>query len=409
MATSQTIIIGAGPAGLAAAICASAAGQRVLLLEGNQEIGRKILASGNGRCNLTNLDADSPTHYHGGRPRFVEPALGGFPVEQTLEFLRDLGLETREEKRRRLFPLSDQARSVVDVLEDRLNALGVEVALGTRVSSLAATSPGFVLSTSQGQQLSAERVILATGGVSAPKLGADASGMDLAAGLGHTRTDLLPGLVPLRSPDPWVRRMQGVRVRATVTARVAGQRAIVDTDDLLFTRYGVSGFAILNVSTRIVPALQRSPVELEINLFPGSTPEEISELLQARWRRNPHRSLELSFAGLLHNRVCVPLLDMLGLSGDRPVTKMTRAQRWLLAQTLTAWRVKVTEAHSFEVAEVTIGGIRTEEIDPESLQSHIVPGLYFAGEMVDIHGDLGGFNFQWAWSSGHLAGLGRGI
>jgi len=385
MASAKTIIIGGGPAGMAAAISASTAGQRVLLLEGNRELGRKILVSGNGRCNLTNLDADSPTHYHGGRPRFVEGALGGYSVERTLDFLRDLGLETKEEKRRRLFPLSDQARSVVDVLEDRLAAVGVDVALDTRVSGLACTPPGFALSTSQGQRLHAERVVLATGGVSAPKLGADASGMDLALGLGHTRTDLLPGLVPLRSPDPWVRRMRGIKVRATVTARLAGRPAISDTDDLLLTRYGVSGFAILNISAQIVPALQRGPVKLEINLFPGRAPEEISELLGARWRRHPHRSLELSFAGLLHSRLCAPLFDKLGIRGGQPVGKMTRAQRWRLAQTLTAWC----------------------EIDPHSLQSYIVPGLYFAGEMVDIHGDLGGYNLQWAWSSGHLAGLGR--
>ena len=406
MTSVETVVIGGGPAGIAAAISASAAGQRVLLLEGGRELGRKILVSGNGRCNLTNLDADSLAHYHGGRPGFAGSALGSFPVERTLEFLRDLGLETKEEKRRRLFPLSDQARSVVDVLEDRLSVLGVEVRLGTKVSELESAEPGFSVTSQQGQRWRARRVILATGGVSAPKLGADATGMDLAARLGHTRTDLLPGLVPLRSPDPWVRRMRGVRVAATVTARLVGRRAIVDTDDLLLTRYGVSGFAILNVSARVVPALQRGPVELEINLFPGRSPEEISELLLTRWRRNPHRSLELSLAGLLHSRLAGTLLDKLELRRDRAVSKVDGAQRWSLARALTGWRVAVTEAHSFEVAEVTIGGIRTEEIDPETLQSYIVPGLYFAGEMIDVHGDLGGYNLQWAWSSGHLAGLG---
>jgi len=406
MTSVETVVIGGGPAGIAAAISASSAGQRVLLLEGGHELGRKILVSGNGRCNLTNLDADSADHYHGGRPGFTGSALGSFPLERTLDFFRDLGVETRQEKRRRLFPLSDEARSVVDVLEDRLAVLGIEVRRGTKVSELASTEPGFAVTAAQGQRWRARRVILATGGVSAPKLGADASGMDLAAGLGHTRTDLLPGLVPLRSPDRWVKQMRGIRVEATVTARLAGQRAVIDTDDLLLTRYGVSGFAILNVSARVVPALQRGPVDLEINLFPGRSPEEISERLLTRWRRNPHRSLELSLAGLLHSRLAGPLLDKLELRRDRQSAKVDGAQRWRLAQTLTGWRVPVTEAHSFDVAEVTIGGIRTEEIDPETLQSYIVPGLYFAGEMIDVHGDLGGYNLQWAWSSGHLAGLG---
>ncbi|MFH1571404.1 MAG: aminoacetone oxidase family FAD-binding enzyme, partial [Gemmatimonadota bacterium] len=236
-----------------------------------------------------------------------------------------------------------------------------------------------------------------------PKLGADTSGMDLASSLGHTRTPLLPGLVPLESPDPTVHRMQGVRLWAEVSVQLPGHRVAVDTDDLLFTKYGVSGFAILNLSAELVPALAAGPQELHVNLFPGQSAEQVSEQLKERWALNPHRSLGLSFAGLLHSRIAGPLLQRLGMSAAQPVEGLTRAQRWQLAQDLTDWRIPITGPHSFDHAEVTIGGIQTTEIDPDTMESYLAPGLYFAGEMVDVHGDLGGFNLQWAWASGYLA------
>ena len=401
----ETVVVGGGAAGMVAAISAARGGHSVVVLEGNQQLGRKILISGNGRCNLTNLDADAPVHYHGGNPRFVRPALEGLPVKQTLAFFRDLGIETKVEKRQRLFPISDQAQSVVDVLADHMTRLGVEVCLGAKASGLEAlTGGGFRVHSVVGHDLRADRVILASGGISVAKLGADASGMDLACGLGHTRTRLWPGLVPLISPDKSVHRMQGVRLWARVSADLPSRCPVWDEDDLLLTKYGVSGFAVLNLSARLVPALERGPVDLSVNLFPGRTAEQMSESLKLRWQRHGHRTLALSFAGLLHSRVVGPFLQRLGLSPERAVASVTKAERWRLAQELTTWRITVSEPHSFDHAEVTIGGIDTAEIDPETLESYAVPGLYFAGEMVDVHGDLGGFNFHWAWASGHRAG-----
>ncbi|MFC1525279.1 NAD(P)/FAD-dependent oxidoreductase [Candidatus Latescibacterota bacterium] len=410
MTVLGTAVVGGGAAGMMAAISAAQMGEKVSLLEGNQQLGRKILVSGNGRCNLTNREADSLGHYHGTQAVFARDALAAFPLQQTLEFFEHLGIETREEKRQRLFPVSDQARSVVDVLEDRLRALGVQVLLGVKVCELAAESGrGFRLVAGSGQRFAAERVILSSGGISVSKLGADASGMDLATSVGHSRTELCPGLVPLLSPDRAVRRMKGVRVRAEVSAHLPGhRRPITDTDDLLLTAYGVSGFTILNLSAQLVPALAQAPVVLTVNLFPGHSAEQVSEVLSQRWNRHPHRTLALSFAGLLHSRVAGAMIHRLELASDVPVSSLTKAQRWRLAQGLTAWQIEVTGPHSFDHAEVTIGGVRTEEINPETMESYLVPGLYLAGEMVDVHGDLGGFNFQWAWASGYLAGQARG-
>ena len=389
-----------------AAIVAAEAGERVTLLEGSGKLGRKILISGNGRCNLTNRAADDLSHYHGTHPRFVRSALDQFRLEETLAFFADLGIEFREEKRQRLFPVSDQAQSVIDLLADRMRCLGVRVETNAKVVGMdrASGTSRFELRDAEGQCYSGARVILASGGVSLARLGADRSGMDLAVGLGHRLTDLKPGLVPLISPEKYVARMQGLKVRAEVRVTLKGGREAVDTDDLLFTKYGVSGFTILNLSARLVPELGTQRAVIWVNFFPGRSPEAISQLLKERWQRHPHRSLELSFAGLLSSKLVRPLLDHLGFDAAQRVNQLGKGARWQLAQSLTNWPIAVSEPRPFDYAEVTIGGVRTEDINPDTLESFLVPGLYFAGEMVDIHADLGGFNFQWAWASGVLAG-----
>ena len=399
-------MVGGGAAGMIAAIVAAEAGERVTLLEGSGKLGRKILISGNGRCNLTNRAADGLRHYHGTHPRFVRSALDQFRLEETLAFFAALGIEFREEKRQRLFPVSDQAQSVVDLLADRMHCLGVRVETNAKVVGMdrASGASRFELRDAEGQCYTGARVILASGGVSLARLGADRSGMDLAVGLGHRLTDLKPGLVPLISSEKYVARMQGLKVRAEVRVTLKGGREAVDTDDLLFTKYGVSGFTILNLSARLVPELGTQRAVIWVNFFPGRSPEAISQLLKERWQRHPHRSLELSFAGLLSSKLVRPLLDHLGFDAAQRVDQLGKGARWQLAQSLTNWPIAVSGPRPFDYAEVTIGGVRTEDINPDTLESFLVPGLYFAGEMVDIHADLGGFNFQWAWASGVLAG-----
>jgi len=403
---AQTLVIGGGAAGMMAAIqAAEGGGARVVLLEGSRELGRKILISGNGRCNLLNVDGDNPSHYHGSQPRFVRPSLASFPVQEALRFFTELGIETKQEKRGRLFPLSDQARSVVDVLADRLSVSDVEVHTDLMVERLRQLDGGgFSVGTADGVDREAEQIIVCSGGLSVPKLGADDSGMRLVEGLGHTRTSLYPGLVALESSDRWVRRMQGVRAWARVQAQ-PGKSTIVDTDDLLFTKYGVSGFTILNLSARIVAHLREvGPLDLTVSLLPEHSTEAASALLQDRWARHPHRNLALSLAGLIHDKIARALLDKAGLDAETKAEELSKRQRWELARLLTEWPIRVTGPRDFDYAEVTIGGISTDEIDPYTLESYVAPGLQFAGEMVDVHGDLGGYNFQWAWSSGFLAG-----
>ena len=405
MQDAQTIVVGGGAAGMMAAISAAAQGERVTVLEANRQLGRKILISGNGRCNLTNLDGDRVVHYHGENPHFIRGVLEKFTVEETLRFFSDMGVVTREEKRGRLFPTSDQAQSVVDLFADRLEVLGVDVVKQAPVSALKLDGD-FSLSIAHGRTLRARRVVLASGGISLAKLGANRSGLDMAVAIGHTCTDLHPGLVPLVSPDSYLHRMQGAKLTAAVAA-VIHNRTIVDTDDLLFAKYGVSGFTILNLSVQVVKALASGPMELKVNMLPGKSTEQVSEVLKERWQNNPHHSLLLSFAGMLSSKVVAPLLEKSELAPEMRVARVSKAQRWKLAKMLTSLPIVVTGPRPFDYAEVTVGGIETGEVNPETLESYIAPGLYFAGEMLDVQGDLGGYNFQWAWSSGQLAGQGR--
>ncbi len=404
LARYNTAVIGGGAAGMMAAITASAQGEKVLLLEKSDKLGRKILISGNGRCNVTNLDSDCITHYHGAPPAFLRSVLGHMPLQETLAFFRDLGVEVHEEKRGRLFPRSNQAQSIVDVLEDRLILQGVDLCLGAEVVYVRREDDAFAVKKADGTLFSADRLIIASGGISAPKLGADRAIMDLVCAMGHETTPLLPGLVALESSAAYLERMQGVKLVAAVQARLPGRGRVVDVDDVLLARYGVSGFSILNLSAQVVPLLQHGPVELSLNLFPDCSSEYVSELLKERWERNPHRTLEGSFAGLINAKLVRHLLDHGELDRSQRVGGMGKAARWKLARLLTDWRIPVHGPRGFDYAEVTIGGIKTNAINPESLESYIVPGLYFAGEVLEVHGDLGGYNFQWAWASGVLAG-----
>ena len=408
MSAIQTAVVGGGAAGLMAAISAAESGRSVTLFEGNQRPGRKILISGNGRCNLTNREADSLGHYHGTHPEFIGAVLRRFRVEDTVSFFGDMGLECKTGSLGRLFPVTDQASSVLALLEDRLAVVGVRGVTGAKITRIGTDGYDFELATATGRAWHAHRVVLATGGVSMPKLGADASGMALASSLGHVRTPLHPGLVPLCGGDRHIHAMQGAKVHGALSVSVPNGRTHTEEGDVLFTKYGISGLAVLNLSARIVQYLDKNDLEVTVNLFPGRSPEEVSMDLRERWARNGHQRVALSLAAMIPDRIAHAVLALLQIASETPVSKLSKARRWALAKAVTGLAVTIHAPRPFEFAEVTIGGIEAQDVDAETLESHLVPGLYLAGEMLNVHGDLGGFNFQWAWSSGHLAGLGSG-
>lgn len=399
----ELAIIGGGAAGMMAALTAAEwMDGTVTLLERQGRLGRKLLATGNGRCNLSNLTC-APQRYHGGEEAFVCPALEAFGVADTLAFFREHGLLTRAEPDGKCYPCSDQANSVLDTLRLALDAAGVVIHTDWPVEAIQpGRSGGFTLTGPAGS-LWADRVILTAGGSASPKLGGSKSGYQLAKSLGHRCTRLYPTLVQLNTDPTWPRSLKGVRADGVVRL-LAGKEVLAErTGQVQFTEYGVSGPVIFDLSRLAVTA--ETPVTLSLDLLPDLEPEELVALLAQRQRQVPDLTLENLLTGMLHNRLGRTVIRYGGRKLGDAALDLTRKDLVAIAKNVKDFRLPVTGNQGLEHAQVTAGGLDTRQFDPETLESRRCPGFYAAGEVLDIDGDCGGFNLQWAWSSGHLAGL----
>ena len=394
-------IIGAGASGMAAAISAAASGaHQVLLLERQARVGRKLLATGNGRCNLTNRQTH-PGRYHGSSPDFVRPALDAYPVDSTLDFFQTLGLYTVTEPGGRVYPWSDQANSVVDVLRFALDRRNIQLRTGTEIVSVKKTAEGFRLKDQNGQSYEADRLIVSCGGAAGTKLGGGLSGYQLLRSLGHHCTKLFPSLVQLKTDPALVRGLKGVRASAEL--RLTLNDALLDKaqGEVQFTEYGVSGPAVFDLSRSAAAA---EGCVLHLDLLPGCRAEELLSSLCIRISRFPSLLAEDLLTGILHNRLGRMLVRAAEIGLNTPLTSLNWEQLNRVVELCGELALPVTGTMGMEGAQVTAGGIVTREFDPATLQSRIVPGLYATGEVLDVDGDCGGFNLQWAWSSGLLAG-----
>ena len=381
-----------------AAIAAAEQGAHVTLFERQARVGRKLAATGNGRCNLSNSHAD-PSHYHGEGAGFCRAVLEQEGVTQSLTRFLDMGLLTTEEEDGRVYPMSDYAGSVVDVLRFSLDALGVTVNCGSPVNSLKKTPEGFCLQTEE-QQFFAERMIVACGGKAGGKLGGGADGYRLLESLGHSCTDLYPALVQLRTEGNVTRGLKGVRAQARVFVW-RGKRLIAETQgEVQFTEYGLSGPAIFAVSR---DAARKPGTTISLDLFPGTEIGELFDLLKRRAEKRPGLTLDDLFTGTVQNRLGRVLVGSAGLSGAMPLSESAGVLQ-ALADRAKDFSFRVVGDLGFDQAQVTSGGIRTREFDPETLESKLCTGLYACGEVLDVDGDCGGYNLQWAWSSGWVAG-----
>jgi len=411
--TADIAVIGGGAAGLMAALHAACGGaESVLILERHSRVGKKLLATGNGRCNLTNLRAE-PAFYHGKNPEFCRPALGEFSPEWTTAFFDGIGVFCKEEEAGKIYPYSDQAASVLDCLRAAATESGrVRERCGFEVKSLRAEGGGFRISGEEGE-VTARRVILCTGGKAAPNLCSDGSGYRLLEALGHRTTPLFPALVQIRTDNRVTRALKGIKFNGTAVLLVDGRAVQREAGEILFAEYGLSGPPIFSLSRRAAEygetgRVENVPVqraEISLNLFPNYAPERLEALLLARQKRHPEIPLDQFFTGMVQKRIGQELLKTLGFSPlTRPSSALSREEIKGLAHGLSDWRFEVRGGHSFQNAQVTAGGIRTDEAEPETMASKIVRGLYLCGEILDVDGDCGGFNLQWAWSSGALAG-----
>lgn len=398
---ASIVIIGGGASGMAAAITAAQKPENsVVLLERQSRVGRKLLSTGNGRCNLTNLSG-LKGRYHGEDSGFARFALECFGAESTLEFFEALGLKTVVEPSGRVYPMSDHAGSVLDVLRFALERENIELRLGVSAQTIAREGRAFRVVTDAGE-LRCDRVIVACGGAAGSKLGGVKDGYDLLRALGHRRTGLYPALTQIRTAPEYPRALKGVKAQADVRI-MAGRRVLAQSSgEVLFTETGLSGPAIFETSR--AASVNGGGMEAVLDFMQGMTPEETLEYLRLARERLRGRNAEELFTGSVHNRLGRMLVKYAGIGGSRPMSGVTDAELSRAAAGAKAFRLDITGVSGFESAQVTAGGVSTAEFDPTTMESRLVPGLFACGEVLDVDGDCGGFNLQWAWASGRLAG-----
>ncbi len=398
-------IVGAGAAGLMAAIHAgrAARGRSIVLLESARKPGAKILVSGGGRCNVTHHEVEAED-FDGASSAAIRKVLRRFDVPRTIAFFGDHGVRLKREETGKLFPVTDSARTVLDALLRAARDAGVALRHPCRVESLVAAPDGFVLGGSWGN-LPASQVVLATGGRSLPKSGSDGHGYALARGLGHSLTErIFPALVPLLLPEGHVlTTLSGVAAEVTLEARAAtGRRLAVTRGPLLCTHFGVSGPAVLDISRHHIAARHDDPgSRLVVSWWPGLDRRGVETRLQEMGRRGPIGWLREK----LPERLARVLCQEAGVDPVEPASRIARESRRALASALTEMELPVTGDRGFTHAEVTAGGVPLDEVHLSSMRSRVHPGLLLCGEILSVDGPVGGFNFQWAWSSGYVAGV----
>ena len=400
------IIIGAGASGLIAAVTSARAGQRVLLLEQNSKIGKKILVSGNGQCNIDNRNI-STNRFHSQNPDFIKAVFKDYGFDTVKKFFTSIGLELTEGKDGKMFPMSLQAGSVVELLEYEAKRVGVEIVCDCTVTSIRKDADIFVLETSQGIK-ACRKLLLASGSAAAPQLGGSSSGYAFAARLGHTLIPHHPSLVQLCSEDTWVKACAGVKVAGLAQLYANGEYIIEKKGDLLFTNYGISGLAILDLSREASTRLSHFDYcELSLDLIPNLSKEKLTSLLLGRIRKESEKPLALWLQGIL-NKKLVPVIIEQSKCRAKTEQELGRKDINKLVHSIKKLKLNISDTRGFRGAEVSTGGIDTSEVNPHTMESKLTSGLFFAGEILDVDGDRGGFNFHFAWVTGMRVGkLGR--
>ena len=396
------IIIGAGASGLIAAIASARAGQSVTLLEQNNKIGKKILVSGNGKCNIDNKYI-SPNRFHSQNPGFIEEVLEGYGFEVIEKFFTSIGLELVEEKEGKMFPMSLQASSVVELLEYEAERVGVQIICDCAVTSINREGDTFTLETTQGTK-TCEKLLLASGSPAAPQLGGSNSGYAFATKMGHTLIPRHPSLVQLCSEENWVKSASGVKVAGLAKLYANGEYITEKKGDLLFTNYGISGLATLDLSREVSTRLAGYDYcELNLDLMPELSKEELTNLLLGRIQKESTKPLTLWLQGIINKKLIHIILEQ-SKCKVKVESELNRKEIGKLVYTLKNLKLSINDTKGFKGAEVTTGGINTREVNPQTMESKLIPNLFFAGEILDVDGDRGGFNFHFAWVSGLRVG-----
>ena len=400
----DVVVIGGGAAGMMAALQAAWAGAQVVLLEKNEKLGKKIYITGKGRCNVTNVaDAEDFFKQVPRNAKFLNAAVRQFDHDDVTSLLEMLGTETKVERGGRVFPVSDKASDVTRAFARGMKDAGVQVSLHTAVKHIVKEEGGFAVSLSDGGTLHAKSVIVATGGVSYPSTGSTGDGYAFAKENGHTVTPLSGSLVGLTIEEKWPSLLMGLSLKNVRIAAQAGKKKVYDElGEMLFTHFGVSGPLIIELSSHMPEDF--SAVNVTLDMKPALTPEQVDQRLQREFAENVRRQLSSVLVTLMPARMGPVFAQLCGLSPEQPINQITREQRMTIGRMLKALPLKVAGTRPIEEAIVTRGGVNVLEVAPGTMMSKLTPGLFFAGEVLDVDAHTGGFNLQIAFSTGALAG-----
>lgn len=398
-------IIGGGAAGLATAIFCMRQNPslQVAILDGATKLGAKILVSGGGRCNVTNRRVSSGD-YWGGKPNIIRRVINAFTTERTVEFFESIGVAMQEEASNgKLFPVANKAQAVLDALLTEANRLGVQILCDHRVTQLQHEATRFNISTHSGN-VDAGQVVLATGGQSLPKTGSDGFGYHLATERGHTLVECTPALDPLILQGDFHSHLSGISHPVTISAKSTGQKTVRLTGELLWTHFGISGPVVLDVSRHWHRAkVEDRDMKITINFLPEHDLQKIEARIMEFTSKQPKAQLQRALARMLPARVAGSILGTLGIDATIQMSQLRKDVRRQLSTALLEWSINVVGSRGYKFAEATAGGVPLNEIEPNTLRSRKCPNLYFVGEILDVDGRIGGFNFQWAWSSAWVA------
>ena len=405
----RVLVVGGGPAGMMAAIQAAKQGNAVTLLEQNEKLGKKLFITGKGRCNVTN-DCDVTELFDSvvSNKKFLYSAFYSFSNQDVKDFFEEQGLRLKVERGRRVFPASDKSSDVIKALGNALKKLEVKIRLRTRVDKVL-TENDIVCGVrlSDGEFLNADKVILATGGVSYKSTGSDGSGLVMAEKLGHQVTKLRPGLVGMCTKEAWVRDMQGLTLKnvAVSIGKKQGKKPLYeDFGELLFTHYGVSGPMILSASSRLGDELEKEDLYIKIDLKPALSKEQLDSRILRDFEERKNADLSNAMVHLLPKSMIPVMLHVCGLDPAKKVNEVTRGEREQLVKGMKEFPLTINGLRDIQEAIITRGGVTVKEVDPSTMESKIVKNLYLAGEMLDLDALTGGYNLQIAWSTGYLAG-----
>ena len=409
----DVVVIGGGPAGMMAASEAARRGAITALVEKNSEPGKKLLLTGKGRCNITcgNTDPGHIVRAFGARGKFLYSALAAFGVSDTVAFFETRGLPLKKERGDRFFPEKGNARSVLNILLQDLERSGVTLDTGFEVVSVTKTSgaDGLFVVNSRSSEVYSRRLVVATGGCSFPSTGSNGRGYGLVEKLGHSIVRPGPSLVPVRTKETWVKNLQGLSLKNVSLCLLQDKKIIASRfGEMLFTHFGISGPIVMDMSKTIGDHTSREGVSLCIDLKPALSIEKLDKRIIRDLAANPGRKIGNSLYALMPRSLVPVILDLSGVAPDTPADTISRVQRAALCNTIKNIRLTPVSLLGFNWAIITSGGVDLREIDPATMESRIVPGLYIAGEMLDLDGPTGGYNLQECWSTGFVAGFSSG-